>query len=266
MVSALRRLTLLILIPHTLYSRRSPYDILSFMRIFITGAAGYVGAMLADQFSKRDEVTEIIALDKDQMPELLRGNKRFFGLTRICLIGHGRIQFPNGALILLFMPHGRFAKCMETKKHSGNGTWKGPMIFLRSHLEIRSLKIDLFLLRIFLRRFFHKHDYTPFHRGRAVSGKYISVWRREKGRGRGASVRGMKARRKKGCIVRKFSSCVPRQSLVLADVLQWRIDSDFKRRSPAISVPLLCTALSLFLCRSCPRQRCGAASLFMKTM
>ena len=49
------------------------------MRIFITGAAGYVGAMLADQFSKRDEVTEIIALDKDQMPELLRGNKRFLG-------------------------------------------------------------------------------------------------------------------------------------------------------------------------------------------
>ena len=48
------------------------------MRIFITGAAGYVGAMLADQFSKRDEVTEIIALDKDQMPELLRGNKKIF--------------------------------------------------------------------------------------------------------------------------------------------------------------------------------------------
>ncbi len=44
--------------------------------LFITGAAGYVGAMLADQFSKRDDVLKIVALDKEPEPELLRGNSK----------------------------------------------------------------------------------------------------------------------------------------------------------------------------------------------
>ncbi|MFA5987154.1 MAG: NAD-dependent epimerase/dehydratase family protein [Candidatus Paceibacterota bacterium] len=50
-------------------------------KIFITGAAGYVGAMLADQFSKSPDIEEIIALDKDPMPDLLADNKKIFWIT-----------------------------------------------------------------------------------------------------------------------------------------------------------------------------------------
>lgn len=42
--------------------------------LFITGAAGYVGGMLADQYSKRADVRKILCLDKREMPDILRGN------------------------------------------------------------------------------------------------------------------------------------------------------------------------------------------------
>lgn len=50
------------------------------LTILITGAAGYVGAMLSDQFSRRDDVRLIIALDKEEMPEMLKGNAKIFWL------------------------------------------------------------------------------------------------------------------------------------------------------------------------------------------
>lgn len=40
--------------------------------VFITGAAGYVGEMLCQEWSKRDDVRLIVALDKDSEPETLR--------------------------------------------------------------------------------------------------------------------------------------------------------------------------------------------------
>lgn len=44
--------------------------------IFITGASGYVGTMLCSQYAKRDDVEKIIALDKEEMPDILKDEKK----------------------------------------------------------------------------------------------------------------------------------------------------------------------------------------------
>ncbi len=43
-------------------------------KLFITGGSGYVGAMLADQFAKRDDVEAIIVLDKEEETDLTKNN------------------------------------------------------------------------------------------------------------------------------------------------------------------------------------------------
>lgn len=49
--------------------------------ICITGAAGYVGAMLCEQFAKRDDVARIFALDKEEQPDALKGLEKIVWIT-----------------------------------------------------------------------------------------------------------------------------------------------------------------------------------------
>jgi len=44
--------------------------------IFITGAAGYVGAMLVQRLAAREDVGAIIGLDKELLPEMLSGEQK----------------------------------------------------------------------------------------------------------------------------------------------------------------------------------------------
>lgn len=44
--------------------------------ILITGASGYVGEMLCDQFAKRDDVGAIIAIDKELQSDFSKTNSQ----------------------------------------------------------------------------------------------------------------------------------------------------------------------------------------------
>lgn len=46
------------------------------LTLFITGASGYVGTMLCEQFNDRPDVAKIVCIDKEPFPELLKGKEK----------------------------------------------------------------------------------------------------------------------------------------------------------------------------------------------
>lgn len=49
--------------------------------VCITGAAGYVGAMLCEQFAKRDDIVRIVAIDKEEQPAALQKIEKITWIT-----------------------------------------------------------------------------------------------------------------------------------------------------------------------------------------
>ncbi len=66
--------------------------------ILITGATGYVGEMLCDQFSKRDDVATIIAIDKEPQSEFSKQ------LEKVVYIQHNLADLGWQNLVMPYMP------------------------------------------------------------------------------------------------------------------------------------------------------------------
>ncbi len=66
--------------------------------ILITGAAGYVGSMLVEQFARRPDVEKIIGIDKEPIPDLIRKEPKLLYLntnTADDWEGHVRAYHPD---------------------------------------------------------------------------------------------------------------------------------------------------------------------------
>ncbi len=88
--------------------------------LFITGAAGYVGAMLVEQFAKRSDVTKIIGLDKEPMPDLFKGNKK------IVYIEHNMADAGWEDLVQVYSPQVVIHTAWQIREMYGNRAleWK----------------------------------------------------------------------------------------------------------------------------------------------